>query len=241
MYPQFGHVASHGRHSIYFPATVYVGENQVVFAVMTKFQAKYKIRVDRDLTFERARTQNLSPREGGGRPMKGGQLSRGQLILTLENGANAVFGSKKAQVYWSGDHEDVREIEDFLNRLVVFEVGETKRFDSSTREDVPTDRMYKKQIAEFASSKAELEILLRHQEWKLEVMDMLQMSVYISKGKVSNYLTVNRRYYLERAQIVREKLIALLEEGVEKGWVCDYQIRPEIARLGKIVDSRGRL
>ena len=42
----------------------------MVFAVMGKLQAKYKIAVDRDLTFKKAKAQGLSTRESGGRPTK---------------------------------------------------------------------------------------------------------------------------------------------------------------------------
>jgi hypothetical protein len=214
--------------------------NQVVFEVMTKFQAKYKIRVDREQTYERAYAQGLSPMEGGGRPTKGDE-SRGQLILTLKNGATVVFGPKKVQVYWSGEYEDVGGIEEFLNGLVAFEIGETKRFDFSTREDVPTHRMYKKQISEMVTSKAEVEKELKHKEWKLEVIANLEASGKIRNRRTSDFIIVNTRLYLEIAQFRRKQLMTLLEKGVENGWECDDRVRTEIVRLGKIIDARGRI
>jgi hypothetical protein len=223
-----------------FTSTVlYVARTQVVFAVMSKFQAKYAIRVDRDAMFDIA-LKDFSRHEGGGRPTLGGD-SRGQVILPLKNGAKVVFGREKTQVYWSGDYEDVEKIEEFLNKLVVFGTGETKRFGLSTREDVPTDRLYKKKIAEITSIRAEQEEVLKRKEWKLEVIAALETSVKIRNGKVSDHLTVNRSYYLGKAQAIREKLVMLLEEGIENGWECNDRIRTEIERLGKIVDSKGRL
>jgi hypothetical protein len=121
------------RH-FYFPVLVYSKGVQVVFVVLTKLHAKYKIRVDRELTFEIARAHNLSPNECGGDPDIGGISSGGQLIIPLENGAKALFGTSTVQVYWSTE-EDITEIE-FLNGLVAFMADERKRFDCSTLEDV---------------------------------------------------------------------------------------------------------
>jgi hypothetical protein len=212
---------------------IYVKGIQVVFVVLTKFQVKYQIRVDRESTFERALAHNLLPDEGGGRPTIGDVPSRAQLIIPLKNGAKVLFGPNKVQVYWSNDYDDINEIEEFLNGLVAFRADEIKRFDRSTRVSVPTLRIYEKEIAEV---KADLE----HQKWKLEVADMLKHAAWIRNGQVSDFMRVNRIYYLSSAKTAYERLKRLLDEGVRNGWVCDDSIRTEIARLGKIVDSGGR-
>jgi hypothetical protein len=157
--------------------------------------------------------------------------------VPLKNGAKALVDPKEVQVYWSSGYEDVVEIEKFLNGLVVFGAGETKRFDCSTREDVPSLRLYKRYIAEL---KADLARVLDHQEWKSEITGTLQTAARIRNGRVSNYMTVNRRCYVWKARVTFQKLEKLYDEGVRNGWDCDDSIRGEIARLKKIVDSGGR-